>query len=133
MNKVMLSLTAFILLATTQITTAQSHDIAYYTQNAPFKMPDVPEPVIPDKTFSITGYGAVSDGKTLNTAAFAKALDACAKAGGGHVIVPAGNWQTGPIEMKSNIDLHVEKGANVVFTADHTQYPMMAESKNSFV
>ena len=56
----------------------------------------------------------------------------CAKAGGGHVVVPAGNWQTGPIEMKSNIDLHVEKGANVVFTADHTQYPMMADSKNSY-
>ncbi|MVN20175.1 glycoside hydrolase family 28 protein [Mucilaginibacter arboris] len=126
-------LLAFLFLAFIRnLAAAQTHDIAYYTKNAPFKMPDVPGPVIPNQTFSITAYGAVSDGKTLNTQAIAKAIDACSKAGGGHVIIPAGNWQTGPIEMKSNLDLHVEKGANVIFTTDHTQYPMMAESKNSY-
>lgn len=123
---------ALILLFTVNFASAQSHDIAYYTKNAPFKMPDVLEPVIPNKTFSIKDFGGVSDGKTLNTQAFAKAIDACSKAGGGHVIVPVGNWQTGPIELKSNIDLHVEKGANVIFTTDHTQYPMVAESKNNY-
>jgi polygalacturonase len=132
MNKFLFVLSSVVLLFAGNLACAQSHDIAYYTKNAPFKMPDVPEPVIPDKTVSIADFGAVNDGKTLNTQAFAKAIDACAKAGGGHVIVPAGNWQTGPIEMKSNIDLHVEKDANVVFSADHTQFPIMIETKNTF-
>lgn len=132
MNKITYILAFVYAFAVAETASAQSHDIAYYTKNAPFKMPDVPEPVIPNKTFSITDFGAVKDEKTLNTQAIAKAIDACSKAGGGHVVIPAGTWQTGPIEMKSNVDLHVEKGANVVFSADHTQYPMMAESKNSF-
>ncbi|MGI4020708.1 MAG: glycoside hydrolase family 28 protein [Janthinobacterium lividum] len=133
MNKFLFALACVILLFAGNFASGQSHDITFYTKNAPFKMPDVPEPVISTQTFSVTNFGAVSDGKTLNTQAFAKTIAACSAAGGGHVIVPAGNWQTGPIEMKSNVDLHVEKGANVVFTANHTQYPMMAESKNSYV
>lgn len=132
MLKFIFTFTFLILLFTENLTSAQSHDVAYYTKNAPFKMPDVPEPVIPARNFSIVDFGAVNDNHTLNTQVFAKAIDACAKAGGGHVIVPAGNWQTGPIELKSNIDLHVAQGANVVFSADHSQYPMMAESKNSY-
>lgn len=132
MSKIIIPLTFLILIFSGNLTSAQSHDINYYTQKAPFKMPSVPEPVIPNRSFSITDFGAVNDNKTLNTQAFVKAIDACAKAGGGHVNVPAGKWQTGPIELKSNVDLHVEQDANVIFTTDHTQYPMMAESKNSY-
>lgn len=133
MHKIICITAFFTTLAAIETVSAQTHDIAYYTKNAPFKMPDVPEPTIPNRTFSIADFGAFGDGKTLNTQAIAKAIDACSKAGGGHVVVPVGTWQTGPIEMKSNLDLHVEKGATVIFTADHTQYPIMAESKNSFV
>jgi len=104
---------------------AQTKDIAYYISNAPFKMPGVPVPHFADKKFSITDYGAVNDGKTLNTTAFAKAIEACTNAGGGKVFVPAGTWLTGPIELKSNVDLDLEKGAVIQFTADHTQYPMI--------
>src|SRR5579875_1030199 len=95
---------------------AQEKDIAYYISNAPFKMPNVIEPKFPSKNFVITDFGAVSNGQALNTEAFAKAIDACNKAGGGHVIVPAGLWLTGPIEMKSNVDLHLERGALIQFT-----------------
>ncbi|MEP6673785.1 MAG: glycoside hydrolase family 28 protein [Ferruginibacter sp.] len=123
MKKIFLSILFAILIATgfAQI----KKDIAYYTKMAPFPMPSVAQPKFADKTFSITDYAAVNDGKTLNTAAFAKAIDVCNKAGGGKVVVPAGNWLTGPIELKSNVNLHLEKDAMILFTKDHSQYPMI--------
>ena len=103
----------------------EEKDIAYYTAHAPFTMPAVPLPKFNEKIFSIADYGAVNDGKTLCTEAFAKAIEACSKAGGGRVLVPSGIWLTGPIELKSNIDLHTEKNALIQFTTDHTQYPII--------
>ena len=108
-------------------------DIPYYTKMSPFPMPIVAVPKFADKQFSITDYGAVNDGKTLNTTAFAKAIDACTKAGGGKIIIPKGNWITGPIELKSNVDLHLDKDAVIFFTKDHTQYPMIKSGGGSSV
>src|SRR5262245_16520118 len=110
---------------------AQEKDQAWYCNNAPFKMPVVTQPEFPDKKFPITDFGAIGDGQTLNTAAFEKAISACSAAGGGHVVVPAGAWLTGPIQLKSNVDLHVEKGGLVFFTSDHTQYPIVKASSSS--
>ena len=110
---------------------AQEKDIAWYTANAPFNMPTLTEPTFPDANFSIKDYGAISDGQILNTNAFAKAISACIAAGGGHIIVPAGLWLTGPIELQSNIDLHLERGALVLFTKDHSQYPIIKVSNTS--
>ena len=62
-------------------------------------------------TFDITDYGARGDGKTLNTAAIQKAVDACAAAGGGRVVVPGGVFVSGPIFLRSNIDFHLRAGA----------------------
>jgi polygalacturonase len=104
-----------------------------YLDRAPFKMPAIPVPAFPDRSFSIADYGAVGDGQTLNTAAFAQAIAACARAGGGHVIVPAGLWLTGPITLQSNVDLHAERGALVQFTSDHTVYPMVSREGRGFV
>ena len=114
------------------VLTAQEKNIEYYRAHAPFPMPVVPLPVFNDKTFSIADFGGVNDGKTLNTAAFAKAIEECVKSGGGKVLVPAGTWVTGPIELKSNVDLHLEKNALIQFTTDHSQYPIitMGSSKN---
>ena len=125
-----LSVGLFLSLAT-RVLFAQEQDLSYFISNAPFKMPEVATPTFPEKKFSIKDYGAVADGKTLNTSAFAKTIDACEKAGGGTVIIPAGTWLTGPIEMKSNVNLHVEKGALVLFTPDRNQYPIIRASKNS--
>jgi polygalacturonase len=100
-------------------------DISWYIHQAPFPMPDVTQPSFPDRTFRLPDYGAVDDGTTLNTTAFAKAIRACSAAGGGRVVVPAGHWLTGPIELQSHVDLHLEEGAQVLFTKDHTQYPMI--------
>src|ERR1700733_10061316 len=109
---------------------AQEKDLAYYISHAPFKMPEVTTPSFPAKNFSIPDYGAVGDGQTMNTKAFVAAITACDKAGGGTVIIPAGVWLTGPIELKSNVNLHAERGALVLFTPDHTQFPLIRPKGN---
>ena len=80
-------------------------------KDTPFEMKAIPEYVYPDNYFSIRQYGAKADGKTWCTKAIEKAIRACHKAGGGHVIVPQGDWLTGPIHLMDNIDLHLEEGA----------------------
>jgi polygalacturonase len=82
-------------------------------------------PVFPDRDFDITRYGAVGDNARDNTTAFRDAISACARAGGGRVVVPAGEFVTGAIELKSNINLHVAQGATVRFTHDHSKYPLV--------
>jgi polygalacturonase len=74
--------------------------------------------------WNILEHGGVSDGKTKNTAAFARAINACAIAGGGRVFVPPGIWLTGPVELKSNIDLHLAAGATILFSRDFDDYPL---------
>ena len=80
-------------------------------------------PTFPDRNFPITGYGAKNDGKTDNTAAIGKAIDACTAAGGGHVVVPSGTFLTGAILLKSNVDLNLEAGAVLKFSGDASKFP----------
>jgi polygalacturonase len=87
-----------------------------------FVLPAVKVPAFPEARVSIADHGAVPDGKTLNTEAFARAIDTLAARGGGRVIVPPGMWLTGPIRLRSRIDLHLEEGAVVVFTGDLDPY-----------
>src|SRR5580658_5644621 len=68
-------------------------------------------PVIPDAKFSLADFGAVGDGKTLNTDAFKKAVAAVDKAGGGHLTVPAGTYKTLPFSLVSHMNLHIDAGA----------------------
>lgn len=70
-------------------------------------------PKIPDRTFKLTDFGAVADGKTLNTEAFKNAIAAVEKAGGGKLIVPSGQYRTLPFRLCSNLDFHLEDGAVV--------------------
>jgi polygalacturonase len=79
-------------------------------------------PVFPDKEFSITNYGAIGDGKTLNTEAFRKAIDDCHKSGGGRVTVPLGIFLTGAIHLKSNVNLHMADGTTILFSSDPKNY-----------
>jgi polygalacturonase len=126
-------LVLFLVLQETSIVHAQKQekDIDYYISQAPFEMPVVVEPEFADPTFVITSYGAGGDGQTLNTEAFAKTIQACAEAGGGKVVVPPGLWLTGPIQLQSNINLHLERGAVILFTPDRTEYPMVKASASS--
>lgn len=90
----------------------------------------IPLPKIPDRTFNIVDYGAVGDGKTVNTEAITKAIQACSAAGGGKLVVPKGTFLTGPIVLASNLNLHLEKGAVLLATDDIDTYPMR---KNRYV
>ncbi len=91
----------------------------------PFQMPEVLTPTFPERTVSIVEYGAVADGCTMNTKAFSDAIQACAKQGGGHVMVPAGIWLTGPIIFESNINLHLERGAVILFSRNREDFPLV--------
>ena len=99
-----------------------------YTEKLPFNMPEVKAPVIPDYQVKLTDFGGVGDGITLNTEAFAKAIDVLSKKGGGKLVVPQGVWHTGPIVLKSNIELHLKSGAVILFAADESLYPIIETS-----
>lgn len=101
------------------------YDFAKYFKNLPFKMSAISISKFPNKVFNIKQFGAVGDGMTVNTEAFAKAIDACSKAGGGKVIVPAGMWLTGPIHFKNNVNLHLEIGSHIQFTKNYDDYPLV--------
>lgn len=85
-------------------------------------------PQIPARRMIVTDYGAVGDGVSDNTEAFERAIRACAETGGGKVIIPAGVWLTGPIRLRSRIELHAEAGALVRFSTDFDKYPLIATS-----
>jgi unsaturated rhamnogalacturonyl hydrolase len=82
-------------------------------------------PVFKKDTASIAAFGAVPDGLTLNTMAINNAINALQKKGGGVVLVPKGLWLTGPIVLKSNINLHVQQGAILLFSPDFNQYTLV--------
>ncbi len=75
-----------------------------------------------NKTFDIIDYGAKADGVTDCTEAFKNAIEDCSKNGGGRVIVPEGTFLTGPIHLKSNVNLHVTENAVIKFSKDESKY-----------
>ena len=74
------------------------------------------------QTFNIKDYGAINDGKTINTTAIQKAVDACYQNGGGRVYVPAGTFVTGTLHLKSNVDLFLESGSVLLGSPDLKDY-----------
>lgn len=111
---------------TAQLNGGADNEIRAYTSNLPFPMPPITLPEIPDHRVSITEFGAVPDGHTMNTKAMNDAISACAKQGGGTVVIPSGMWLTGPIRFESNIELRIDAGALVLFTPKFEEYPMPA-------
>ena len=97
-------------------------------RNMPYSWSNLPrtiEPVFRKDTFNILAYGAVADGLTMNTNSIVQTITACSNKGGGVVVVPGGIWLTGPIAMKSNVNLHIERDAILLFTTDFDQYPLV--------
>ncbi|MDE6416787.1 MAG: glycoside hydrolase family 28 protein [Duncaniella sp.] len=97
---------------------------AYYS-DLPFAARPLEAPSIPELTVKLSDFGGVADGVTLNTAAISRAIDHLSSKGGGHLVLDEGVWLSGPITMKSNIDLHVEHNAILLFTNDKSQYAIL--------
>ncbi|WP_348799835.1 glycoside hydrolase family 28 protein [Flavobacterium adhaerens] len=93
-----------------------------------FKMDKIKEPKIPNNSVNIVDFGAISGGTVLCTDAFTKAIEAVSKKGGGKVIIPPGIWLTGPIILKSNLELHAQSGALIKFSPDKSLYPIIETS-----
>lgn len=103
-------------------------DLKAIYANLPFSMPVVERPAFPDYQVNICDFGAKSDGVTLNTEAINNAIKAVHDKGGGRVVIPEGLWLTGPVVLLSNVNLHAEKNALVVFSGDTSLYPIITTS-----
>ena len=77
---------------------------------------------LPMVAFDITTFGAVGDGKTLSTTAIQSAVDACAKTGGGVVLVPPGQYASGAIALRSNVTLHLSAGSVIKSSANRDDF-----------
>ena len=96
--------------------------------DAPFEMPQLRRPVFTNQLYRIDTYGAVEGGEVKNTDAIRQAITACYENGGGTVVVPAGKWLTGPVHLKSNVQLKVVEGAELVFSDHIPDYLPAVES-----
>ncbi len=96
------------------------------------EMAAIVESVVPptflDKNYNILDFGAVADSSTNNTTAFKNAIMNCAQNGGGRVVVPKGKFLTGPIHLESNVNLHLEKGSEILFSKQLEDYPLVHTS-----
>ena len=113
-----------ILFAATAILSACKAENDLYS-GLPFDMPKVQAPRIPSRSVNLLDFGGVPDGVTLNTQAFADAIDALVQKGGGRLVVSAGIWRTGPIGLQSHIELNIDKNAIIVFDPDQDLYPII--------
>jgi polygalacturonase len=86
-------------------------------------------PTFPARDFAVTAYGGKADGKTDNTAAFRKAVEAANAAGGGRVVATGGTFLTGGITLLSNVNLFVDKGAKLLFSPDPKKYLPVVETR----
>ncbi len=96
------------------------------TENPWAKMDEIRQqikaPVFPDQSFLITDFGAVGDGSADCSKAIKRAIERCHKSGGGRVLVPEGDYCTGPIYLKSNVNLHLSRGARLLFSTNPKEY-----------
>lgn len=110
---------------------AQQGDVlpASVYEGIPFEMEKVTLPQFATRSVPITDFGAVPDGKTLNTKAINEAIASVSSQGGGRVVIPSGYWLTGPIELQSGVELYTEKNAFILFSEDHSLYKKEGASK----
>src|SRR5699024_2319265 len=88
-------------------------------------LPEVIVPVFREDTLDIRSFGAIDDGRTLNTESINTAIQACSEKGGGVVLVPSGYWMSGPIVLKNDVNLHLDENAFLQFTPDFDEYKII--------
>ncbi len=102
-----------------------------FPEKLAYELPKIYQPYFRKDTFNIARYGAErgpakADGITVNTTAINQAITLCSEAGGGTVLVPKGLWLTGPVVLRSNVNLHVAEGALLQFSRNYNDYPIVA-------
>jgi len=107
---------------------SHSESFSKYFTNLPFEMKVIERPAFPDRSVNIQDYGAVNDGITMNTDAINRAIKEVSSQGGGKVIIPAGIWLTGPIQLQQDVNLHAEANALIIFNPDVSLYPIIETS-----
>ena len=131
-NYTVKSLSACIVLAAALIgcrqTAGTSSESEYACDSLPFDMEAIELTSFPSLSKDVTEYGAVGDGTTLNTEAINKAIQDVSESGGGTVVIPAGIWLSGPVVMSDNVNLHLEQNAVLLFSGDHSLYPIIETS-----
>ena len=131
-KSLMLKSIVFFSVITTLISSC-GKQISSVSDSNPWKKMDliiqnIPETKFLNKEYNIKDFGAVGDGKTINTLAFEKAIKACAGNGGGKVVVPNGKYLTGAIHLESNVNLHLEDQAEILFSINPKDYPIVHTS-----
>lgn len=91
-------------------------------EGVPAILERISQPEFPVKEFLVTDFGAKGDGSSDCSDAFRRAIEACSKGGGGRVVVPHGEFLTGPVQLKSNVNLHLDEGAVLKFHRDPKKY-----------
>ncbi len=105
----------------TRLTPQVAWDSIYPLVQAQIKAPE-----FRNKDYRLLDYGKKSSTPGfLYTEMINTLIDRCSREGGGRVIIPAGTWLTGPITLKSNVNLHLEEGATLLFTSDLKEYPIV--------
>lgn len=120
--KTVLTYTISVFVLTAHSAKAQSNQSTAYSWS---NLPTAQLPVFKKDTFNIAKFGAVSNTASINTESILAAIDKCNKNGGGVVVIPKGDWVTGPIKLKSNVNLHLDKGAILEFSKDKNLYPLV--------
>lgn len=93
--------------------------------NLPFELKPINTPQFPDRVIKPEDFGGKADGKSDNTAAFAKAIDYLSNLGGGTLEIAGGTWITGPIVLKSNVHLHTQADTRIIFNTNRDMYPLV--------
>lgn len=108
---------------------AVAQDYSQYYKDTPVELKQVQAVVIPATKVNIKDFGGVADGKTLNTDAIKQAIKKLTEQGGGHLVFPKGVWKTGPFSLASNLDIHLDKGATLLFSEDKSLYVTKGSNK----
>lgn len=106
--------------------TTQKH-VNTICKAAPFEM-SVKVPSFAGMVYNVVDYGADPTGNQLSHEAIQHAIDLCSETGGGTVLIPAGVYLTGPIELKSHVRLYTDYNALVLFSDDFSLYPVLDAS-----
>jgi polygalacturonase len=132
-NKALMVKSIVLFSAITTLILSCGKQVSPISETSPWKKMDliiksIPETKFLNKDYTITDFGAVADGKTMNTEAFAKAIKECAENGGGRVVVPNGKYLTGAIHLENNVNLHIEDKAEILFSINPKDYPIVHTS-----